>query len=280
MIKLGIFGDQTTHPEFLKQLNSLNDNAIIGGYFYDSCKFPEGIPEFQGPMELMDYSEALLILSDKRNSCELIKLILRKSKHLFLKTIPNLNLREIKDLAGLEKEAGIICSIYSPFKYIPFFDPIKNKYEKPLLINLRTSFEGGMIGNADELLLLLTALNHLVQSNSRKIEIFGLDQLKGQLVINLRIEFHNGSVVNLTLSQEESAGMFEVFHSNGRNQYHFEKPLYSSYSQVNQELRAVSDFVESIKKNDRTEISFDRLTNGVHMLNQIQQTLHFNGIDF
>jgi len=279
MIKLGIFGDHTTNPELVERIKTLPDVEIVGAYFNGSSEIPASLTEFSGPIDLMDQADALLILSEKKAGSDLIKLILRKSKHLFLKTMPNLNSREIKELVDLGKEAGVVSSVYNRFSDIPFFNLDKN-YEKPVLINLRTSFEGQSTSYSNELLLLLTAINQLIQSSYRKIEVFGLDKPGNQLVLNLRVEYNNGSVFNLTISGRESDGVFEVFHSGGFNQFRFAEPLHSAYSGANQEFAAVSSFVSCLQHQVQSKISFDKLMAGVQMLNQVQENLHFTGIDF
>jgi hypothetical protein len=280
MIKLGIFGDQSTNPELLEQVKTMSDTKLSGVYFSGKAIVPEGFTELSGPIELMDISDALLILNDKSISSDLAKLILRKSKHLYLKAIPNLDFRDIKELIGLEKEAGIVTFIYNRFNYIPFLDPFKNKYEKPLLINLRTCFEGVDIKPSHEMLLLVIALNRMVRSNFKKLEIFGLNKSGKQLILNLRIEYDNGSVINLTISHEKSPGCCEVFDQNGKSKFEFQEPLYFAYPQLNQEYIAIRNFVQLIQNQGKKENSFDHLMNGVQIVHEIREHLRFNGVDF
>jgi len=192
MIKLGIFGDQTTNPELLYQLKKMPEVGVTGVYFSGNTIVPDGFTGFSSPTGLMDSADSILILSDKSISNDLVRLILRKSKHIYLKTMPNFHISEIKELIDLEKEAGIVTFIYNPFNFIPYLDPFINKYEKPLLINLRTCFEGQVIKPSHEMLLLVTALNRLVQSNYKNIAVFGLNTSGKKLILNLRVEYNNG----------------------------------------------------------------------------------------
>ncbi len=280
MIKLGIFGDQFTNPELLEQINTMPDTKVSGVYFSGNMSGSFGFPEFSGPIDLMDISDAILILNDKSISSDLIKLILRRSKHIYLKTIPNLNIREIKELIDLEKEAGIVTYIYNTFNYLPFFDPFRKKFEKPILINLRTSFEGSVIKPSHEILLLLTALQRVIQSNYKKLDIFGLNGSQKQLLLNLRIEYENGCVVNLTISQEKFSGYCELYCPQGSSQFDFQEPLFEAYPQINQEYAAIDHFVGIIQNQHSKENSFDKLLNGVQMVHEIREHLRFNGIDF
>jgi len=280
MIKLGIFGDQTTNHELLEQLKTMPEVEVAGLYFSGNAVAPDGFPLLSSPIGLMDISDAILILSDKSISNDLIKLILRKSKHVYLKSVPSLHIRDIKELIDLEKEAGIVTFIYNPFNYNPFFDPFSNKYEKPFLINLRTCFEGEVIKSSHEMLLLVTALNRLVQSNYKKLDVFGLQESDKQLVICLRIEYDNGCVVNLTLSQKKTTGYCEIFQKTERIKFEIPTPLYIQYPHLNQEHTAISNFIRLIHHRDKKANSFDSLLNGVQIVHEIKEHLRFNGIDF
>jgi len=280
MIKLGIFGDQTTNDELLGQLKTIPEVEVVGLYFSGNATDPDGFPVFSSPIGLMDVSDAILILSDKSISNDLVKLILRKSKHVYLKSVPSLHIKEIKELIDLEKEAGIVTFIYNPFNYNPYFDPFTNKYEKPFLINLRTCFEGEVIKSSHEMLLLVTALNRLVQSNYKKLEVFGLQNVSNQLMISLRVEYENGCVINLTVSQEKLPGFCEIFQKTKRIQFEIPPPLYILYPQLNQEYTAISNFIRLVQNHDKKANSFDSLLNGVQIVHEIREHLRFNGIDF
>ena len=280
MIKLGIFVDQSTNPQLLEKINILTDTSIVGVNISGKSNVPEGFSEFSGPIDLMEISDAILILSGKSISIELIKLMLRKSKHLYLSAIPNLNIKEIKELLDFEKEAGTVTFIYNRFNYLPFFDPSKTQYKSPLLINLRTSFEASSIKPSHELLLLISTLNCIVKSNFKKLEIFALKELESSLIVNLRIEYGNGSVINLTISQAKSSGYCEIFSKNGTSKIDFDGPLFASYLQMNQELVAIENFVGLIRNKDHKENSFDNLMKGVQIMHNIKENLRFNGIDF
>lgn len=280
MIKLGIFGDQTTNPELLEQLKKLPEVKIAGVYFSGNVDVPAGFTELLSPIGLMDISDAILILSDKSISNDLVRLILRKSKHVFLKTIPNFQINEIKELIDLEKEAGIVTFIYNPFNDIPYFDPFSTKYENPFLINLRTCFEGEVIKPSHEMLLLVTALNRKVQSNFKNLDVFGLSGPGNQLIVNLRVEYENGSVINLTISQEKTPGYCEIFNQSGRTKFEFKTPLYVSYPHLNQEYNAIVNFIRIIQLHNKKANSLDNLLNGVQIMNVISEHLRYNEIQF
>lgn len=280
MIKLGIFGDQTIHPQLAKQLKKLPGCDLTGAYFYGNSEVIAGVNVLSGPNDLMDISDAILLLTDKSISIDLIRQILRKSKHVYLKSIPNFQIREIKELIDLEKEAGTVTFIYNPFNYIPYFNPDNHRYEKPFLINLRTSFEGETIKASHEMLLLVTALSRVAQSNLKKLDVFGLSEPTDRLILSLRIEFDNGCVINLTISQEKLPGYCEIFEPNGRTKFEFKHPLYLLFPHLNHEYTAISNFIRHISEHDTTTSSFDNLLSGVQILHEIREHLRFNEIVF
>lgn len=280
MINLGIFGDQSSNPELIRMIKNIPEVAVAGVYFSGNVPVLNGFREFYSPVELMRLSDAVVITSDKNISSDLIKLILRKSKHIYLKAIPPLSLREIKELIDLEKEAGIVDFIYNPFDFIPYFDSLLKKNEKPVLINLRTCFEGNTLKPANELLLLLTALNKIVQSNYKNTEVVGLKDSFGQLVVNIRVEYENSSVANLTMTMEQTPGYCEIFSSSGRNKFEFDQPLYNAYPDINQEYSAICNFINSVHLHDKPVNSFDNLLDGIRILDKIYEHLRFSDIQF
>ena len=280
MLILGIFGDQSTNLELLEQLKTMPETELVGVYFSGSIPVPSGFAEVSSPTGLMDISEAILILSDKCISSDLIRLILRKSKHVYLKTIPDLNVREINELIDLEKEAGIVSFIYNPFNYIPHLDPFCHKFETPLLINLRSCFGNASMKPSHEILLLVTALNRVVQSNYKKLDIFGIKESGTQLAVNLRIEYDNGSVVNMTLSQEVLPGSCEIFEQTGRIKFEFDSQPYVEYPHLSQEYIAIGNYVRLIQNRGKRASSFDNLLNGVQVVQEIREHLRFSEIDF
>ncbi|MBC8006110.1 MAG: hypothetical protein H7X84_11600 [Verrucomicrobia bacterium] len=261
-------------------IRNIPEVTVVGVYFSGDMTVPEGFKEFYSPVELMRTSDAILVMNDKSISSDLIRLILRKSKHIYLKAIPPFSLREIKELIDLEKEAGIVNYIYNPFDFIPPFDSLIKKHEKPVLINLRTSFEGSSLKPSNELLLLLTALNRVVQNNYKKTEVFGLNDAMGQLVVSMRVEYENSSVVNLTVTIEKSSGYCEIFSPSGRIKFDFDQPLYNAYPDINQEYIAICNFIKIIHLQDKPVNSFDNLLNGVRILDDIREHLRFNDILF
>ena len=261
-------------------VNSMPEVIVEGVYFSGTAPVPNGFREFYNPIELMDLADAILIMSDKSISSDLIKMIFRKSKHVYLKTIPNLDIREIKELIDLEKEAGIVNFIYNPFGFIPHFDPFINKYDSPLLINLRTSFEDTTIKPASELLLLITALNRVVQNNYKKTEVFGLKDPYGQLIVNIRVEYENSSVVNLTISKEKTGGYCEIFNAIGIIKFEFNQPLYIAYPHMNQEYTAICNFIQIIDLHNKPVNTFVNLLDGVRIVKEISEHLRFNEIQF
>lgn len=280
MIKLGIFGDQSTSLTLLKQLKSMPGIEIVGIFFSGNNPNPAGLKVIASPGELMDISDAILLHGDKSVSPELIKTILRKSRHLYLKNIPNFSIKETRDLIDLEKEARVVTSLNNPFDNIPYFDKSGRTYEKPFLINLRTSFEGNLLKPSHELMLLITAINRIVQSSFKKLEIFSMNDANSQIMVNIRVEYKNGSVVNLTITQEKCPGYCEIFEPSKHIKFDIPASLYSFYPPVNQEIAAIEGFIRLIENQDIKGNSFDTLQNGVQIVHEIREHLRFNEIDF
>lgn len=279
MIKLGIFGDQSTNHQLLEQINRLPEVEIVGLYFTGNVVQVADFKVFFSPAGLMDVSDAILILTDKNISNDLVKFILRRTKPVYLQSVPNLHIKEIKELADLEKEAGVVTSIYNPFFYNPFLNPYINSYRKPFLLNLTTCFDNAIVKPSLELLLLVAAANRLAQSNFKKLDVFGINGIE-QLVVNIRLEYDNGCLVNFTLTQENSKGSCEVFQKSGRTTNEFEGSLFRQSQKVGQEIDAIGNFAQMVMGRDRKTNSFDGLMISVQIVHQINEHLRFNEIIF
>lgn len=280
MIKLGIFADQTTNQQLLVHIKKLPEVIVAGLYFSGNADLKIHFELFLSPGELMDASDAILVLSDRSISNDLVKLILRKSKPVYLSSVPNLHIREIRELVDLEKEAGIVTSIYNPFTYNPFLNPFSNKYERPFLINLRTSFDGNALKPSLELMLLVAAINRLVQSNFKKVDVFGIRNAAEQLIVNVRLEYENGCVINFTLAQEIKAGFCEIFQKSGVTSFEFKHPLYRQYHHDDQQIDAIRNFLNLIVFRDKKNNSFEGLMQSVQIIHEIKEHLRFNEIVF
>ncbi len=279
MIKLGIFGDQTTNQQLLVRISKLPEVEIAGLYFLGNVELKQDFNVFLSPAGLMEVSDAILVLTDKSISNDLVKLILRKSKPVFLQSVPNLHIKEIKELVDLEKEAGIVTSIYNPFVYNSFLNPYLNNYEKPFLINLRTCFDTTTVKPSLELLLLVAALNRLAQSNFKKLDVFGIKNAE-QFTINVRLEYENSCVANFTLSQEDKKSFCEIFQKSGVTLFEFKNSLFRQSQRAEQEIDAISNFVKMIVACNKKNNSLDGLMQSVQIVHEIKEHLRFNEIIF
>ena len=280
MIKLGIFGDQTTNQQLLAQIKALPEVGSVGLYFSGNVEIEGDLEVFISPERLMERSDAILVLTDKSMSHDLVKLILRKSKPVYLKSVPNLHIKEIKELVNLEKEAGIVTDIYNPFTYNPYLTLFANSYEKPFLINLRTCFESKAIKPSLELLLLVAALNRTAQSNFKKLDVFGIRNIEDQIIINVRLEYENGCVANFTLSQENENGLCEVFQKSGVTRFEIKSSFYQHFAVDDQQIGAIRNFIVRILNQDKKNGSFDGLMQSVQIVHEIKEHLRFNEIVF
>jgi Predicted dehydrogenases and related proteins len=280
MIKLGIFGDQTTNQQLLNQVNALPEVESVGLYFSGNVESTPDFELFASPGKLMETSDAILVLTNKSISHDLVKIILRNSKPVYLQSVPNLHIKEIKELVDLEKEAGIVTSIYNPFTYNPYLTLFASQYEKPFLINLRTCFDSTAIKPSLELLLLVTALNRIAQSNFKKLDVFGIRSIKDQLIMSVRLEYENGCVANFTITQENENGLCEIFQKSGIVRFEIESSFYQHFTVNTQQIDAIRHFLGRILNQDKKSGSFDGLMQSVQIVHEIREHLRFNEIVF
>jgi hypothetical protein len=119
-----------------------------------------------------------------------------------------------------------------------------------------------------------------VQSNFKKLDIFGLRESDARINLNLRVEYENGSVFNLTITQEKASGICEIFEQSNKIRFEFEPPLYVLYPYLNQEYIAIGNYIRLIQNQDTKSNSFDNLLHGVQIVHEIRTHLRYNEIDF
>lgn len=280
MINLGIFGDKSVSNDLLMQIKSIPNTTLAGVYISEIKDIHGEIKIVNSPENLINISDALLVLIDKSISRDLLKMFLRKSKHIFLKTLPDINFKEIKELIELEKEAGMVTYIYNPFIYIPWLNQNLSKYENPFMINLNSSFSNLMVRQSHELLLLVTALNRLTGSNYKRLDFFGFSHLNNENTLNIRIEYENGCLINITLSEHKKNTLIDIFTRHEYTSHTLNSPLFGHYHLDNQLFTSINNFCDKINSRVKQVETLNNLLNGLHLVHELREYLRFNGIRF
>ncbi len=160
----------------------------------------------------------LLIVGDPQFcTFDFLSFAIRSGCHLFLTDKLNLNAQEHKQLVHLANEGGTYIRIQNDFMFHPFLEQIRNQFNLTAFIEASQTAPGkyDQINELlyNNLLVILRAAGSVVH----KVDLFcGTRPYMEPDVINIHINFKNGSVATLTLKfcEQEPAHLLSI-HSGG-----------------------------------------------------------------
>lgn len=196
----------------LQQLVSLEDIQLRGFFEPDDLRAKEiqsefRIPRFSDPESLMDQVDAVDIVAPTIQHFLLCELALRKGKHVFVEKPMTHTLEEAKLLHKLVEEAQIKFQVGHVERFNPAFLALENYTLNPMFIEVHRLAEFNPRGT--DVSVILDLMIHdidivlsLVRDPINRISATGVAVIsQSPDIANVRIEFHNGCVANLTSSR-------------------------------------------------------------------------------
>lgn len=273
MIRIGILSGDTSGTESIKLIQQFEDFKITG-----IAQDSEGqdIDDQQYTIEdLLVNSDAAYINSNRPNF-ELIRTGIKKSNHLFLKTLPILSLSEIKLLINLADEAGSDILLFNPYLFVAENFKIYEHIKKPNFINVRlpiskTNFKNQLL----ELLLFLVVMEKV---ELKKTDVFALEGSHKSSMINIRLVFSTGSVAQIHLGEmfRPSQSQFEIFQPDEKY-ISLQTPQIGSKETLSIEQNALKFFIETIEKKPTISICLNELEQAIFIFEEIREKLRYSG---
>lgn len=212
MLKIGVFGVGHLGKFHLSNWQQIEGVEIVG--FYDpndkaaqevSEKFQ--VARFLDPGILIDAVDAADIVAPTNFHFELCKLAIRKGKHVFVEKPLANTMIEARDLLKLTRESNIKMQVGHVERFNPAFLAIENLGLNPMFIEVHRLAQFNPRGT--EVSVILDLMIHdidiilsLVKSEVKSIAANGVSVMtETPDIANVRIEFHNGCVANLTSSR-------------------------------------------------------------------------------
>ncbi len=212
MLSLGVFGAGHLGKFHLNNWKDINNVNLIG--FYDpsdetaadiSEKY--GIKRFISAEELMDQCDAVDIVAPTTAHYELCKMSILKSKHVFVEKPLANTMNEAKEIVKLAKEANIKFQVGHVERFNPAFLSLKEYELNPMFLEVHRLSQFNPRGT--DVSVILDLMIHdidiilsLVKSSVKNIYANGVNVLSDTPdIANVRIEFDNGCVANLTSSR-------------------------------------------------------------------------------
>jgi len=260
MLKIAVFGTGHLGKFHLNNWKEIEDVELVG--FFDpndeNATFIEEtyqLKRFLDPAALMDACDAVDIVAPTIHHFELCKMALRKGKHVFVEKPLANTMDEARELVKLAKESNLKFQVGHVERFNPAFLALKDYTLKPMFIEVHRLAEFNPRGTDVSVVLDLMIhdidiILHLVNSNVSYISANGVAVMSETPdIANVRIEFDNGCVANLTSSRISLKKMRKI--------RLFQKDAYIGIDFLDKK----TEIIRLNQADDKNDFSFDIETN-------------------
>jgi predicted dehydrogenase len=212
MLKIAVFGTGHLGKFHLNNWKEIDGAEVIG--FYDpnddnalAVVEQYQIKRYESAEALMDECDAVDIVAPTVYHFELCEMAIRKGKHVFVEKPLTNTMDEARTLVKLAKESNLKFQVGHVERFNPAFLALKGQSLNPMFIEVHRIAEFNPRGTDVSVVLDLMIhdidiILHLVKSNVSYIAANGVAVMSETPdIANVRIEFDNGCVANLTSSR-------------------------------------------------------------------------------
>ena len=212
MLKIGVIGTGYLGKFHLDNWQQVEGVQLVGFSDTDdenakAVSEKYNLPRFEEVEKLMDACDALDIVAPTTFHFELCEMAIKKGKHVFVEKPLANTMDEARQLVKLAKEANIKFQVGHVERFNPAFLALKDQLLEPLFIEVHRLAQFNPRGT--DVSVILDLMIHdidiilsLVKSNVNYISANGVAVMSDTPdIANVRIEFDNGCVANLTSSR-------------------------------------------------------------------------------
>ena len=212
MLKVGVFGVGHLGKFHLNNWKEISDAEVVG--FYDPSDENAAmisdqyqLKRFTSVNKLLDACDAANIVAPTTHHYALCKAAILKSKHVFVEKPLANTMDEARELLKLSKEANIKFQVGHVERFNPAFLALRDSEITPMFIEVHRLAQFNPRGT--DVSVILDLMIHdidiilkLVNSNVKSIAANGVSVMSDTPdIANVRVEFDNGCVANLTSSR-------------------------------------------------------------------------------
>jgi len=212
MLKIGVFGVGHLGKFHLNNWKNIEGTELIGFFDPNDTNATEieekyGLKRFHDAETLVQHADAIDIVAPTNFHFELCQLALRNGKHVFVEKPMADNIEQAKEIVQLVKEAKVKFQVGHVERFNPAFLALKNKPLNPMFIEVHRLAQFNPRGTEVSVILDLMIhdidiILHMVNSDVKNIHASGVSVMTDTPdIANVRIEFYNGCVANLTSSR-------------------------------------------------------------------------------
>jgi predicted dehydrogenase len=212
MLKIGVFGVGHLGKFHLNNWKEIKDVEVVG-FFDPSDDAAQDVtekyqlPRFLDAERLIDAVDVIDVIAPTTYHYDLAKRAIRKGKHVFLEKPMANTMQEAQELVNLVKESQIKLQVGHVERFNPAFLAVRQMDLNPMFIEVHRLAQFNVRGT--EVSVILDLMIHdidiilsLVKSEVKQISASGVAVMTDTPdIANVRIEFNNGCVANLTSSR-------------------------------------------------------------------------------
>lgn len=209
---MGVFGVGHLGKFHLNNWKTMEGVELVGFYDPNDAAAEQADQEYQlkryeDPAALIALCDAVDIVAPTTHHFELCAQAIRKGKHVFVEKPLANTMDEAKELVKLTRESGIKLQVGHVERFNPALLALKDMVLHPMFIEVHRLAQFNPRGT--EVSVILDLMIHdidiilnMVKSDIRSISANGVAVMTDTPdIANVRIEFYNGCVANLTSSR-------------------------------------------------------------------------------
>ena len=211
-LKVGVFGTGHLGKFHLNNWKEIKEVELVGFYDPNDATAQEVSDKYQlarflDPQHLMEAADAVDVVAPTNFHFDLCEVAIRKGKHVFVEKPLANTMDEARELVKLAKESNIKLQVGHVERFNPAFLAIKDLDLNPMFIEVHRLAQFNPRGT--EVSVILDLMIHdidiilsIVKSEVKNIHASGVAVMTDTPdIANVRIEFNNGCVANLTSSR-------------------------------------------------------------------------------
>ncbi len=212
MLRVGVFGVGHLGKFHLNNWKEINGVKIVGFFDPNNDNANQvieqyGLKRYMDEEKLMDACDIIDVITPTDHHFSICMQAIRKGKHVFVEKPLAHTIKEGRDLVSMVKEANIKMQVGHVERFNPAFLAIKDLNVNPMFIEVHRLAQFNPRGT--EVSVILDLMIHdidiilsLVRSDVKNISANGVAVMTNTPdIANVRIEFNNGCVANLTSSR-------------------------------------------------------------------------------
>jgi len=212
MLRVGVFGVGHLGKFHLNNWKEINGIKVVGFFDPNNDNANQvieqyGLKRYMDEEKLIDACDIIDVITPTDHHFSVCMQAVRKGKHVFVEKPLAHTIKEGRDLVSMVKEANIKMQVGHVERFNPAFLAIKDLNVNPMFIEVHRLAQFNPRGT--EVSVILDLMIHdidiilsLVKSDVKNISANGVAVMTNTPdIANVRIEFNNGCVANLTSSR-------------------------------------------------------------------------------